>query len=33
LVVNADQDIKANTSEKGKSVKIIGKTKVKGKAL
>lgn len=33
LVVNADQDINANTSEKGKSVKIIGKTKVKGKAL
>jgi hypothetical protein len=33
LVVNADQDIKANTSEKGKPVKITGKTKVKGKAL
>ncbi len=33
LVVNADQDIKANTKEKGNTVKITGKTKVKGKAL
>lgn len=33
LVVNADQDIKANTKEKGVEVKITGKTKVKGKAL
>lgn len=33
LVVNADQDIKANTKEKGNAVKITGKTKVKGKAL
>ncbi len=33
LIVNADQDIKANTKEKGNTVKIAGKTKVKGKAL
>ena len=33
LVVNADQDRKANTKEKGNTVKITGKTKVKGKAL
>jgi hypothetical protein len=33
LIVNADQDIRATTREKGNAVKIIGKTKVKGKAL
>lgn len=33
LIVNADQDIKATTREKNNDVKIIGKTKVKGKAL
>lgn len=32
LIVNADQDMKFTTAENGKTIRITGKTKVKGKA-